>query len=61
MDDKEYYKRERKIHEKFDKAIRPHKVIFELALKEIQFQYDHAIKDYRKTLQEELKQLEDSR
>jgi cell division protein ZapA (FtsZ GTPase activity inhibitor) len=58
MDDKEYYKRERKIHEKFDKAIRPHKEMFESALKQIQYEYDHAIKEYRKVLQEELQQLQ---
>ena len=56
-DDKEYYKRERKIHEKFDKAIQPHREMFDSALKQIQYEYDHAIKDYRKTLWEELKQL----
>jgi YD repeat-containing protein len=58
MDDKEYYKRERKIHEKFDKAIRPHKEMFESALKQIQYEYDHAIKEYRKVLHEELQQLQ---
>ena len=61
MDDKEYYKRERKIHEKFDKAIRPHKEIFETALRKIQLEYDHAINEYRKTLWEELQQLEEMR